>query len=292
MESSGAGSASCTSRYSASLSCPTDRASPKLTLGRFAKRIRTGNPASPRTGTRLLVHPEERDGRLATATEVLSRPLAPARRRDRRRDDVLERVIGAHPAVVARRPPAIGETVLVKRGLPVLPEEIAVQSGRDVVPRQDLVRRAMARDIPVGIEPLGRHRVEPPVQIEALAPLLERAAGAPHALDHASGTAVAPTGDALGERRPGIVPTELHSRLAHRAAQQRDLSVELVDAVLAEPLERRVRLGHETADRRRTARLLRVPAADLDDVAGQLGDAERVVVHLGGYAGEEVQLHP
>src|SRR6266540_2810238 len=266
MESSGAGSASCTSRYSASLSCPTDRASPKLTLGRganpcvkasgscsirnarsnaratsrcemnrtlprFAKRIRTGNPASPRTGTRLLVHPEERDGRLATATEVLSRPLAPARRRDRRRDDVLERVIGAHPAVVARRPPAIGETVLVQRGLPVLPEEIAVQSGRDVVPRQDLVRRAMARDIPVGIEPLGRHRVEPPIQIEALAPLLERAAG--------------------------IVPTELHSRLAHRAAQQRDLSVELVDAVLAEPLERRVRLGHEAADRRRAARLLR-----------------------------------
>ena len=50
--------------------------------------------------------------------------------------------------------------------------------------------------------------------------------------------------------------------------------------------------GHEPADRHRAARLLRVLATDVDDVLGELGDAERVVVHLGGQAGEEVELHP
>ncbi len=70
------------------------------------------------------------------------------------------------------------------------------------------------------------------------------------------------------------------------------LRPELVDTVLAEPLERRVRLRHEPADRHRAARLLRVAAADVDHVVRQLRDAQRVVVHLGRQAGEEIELHP
>src|SRR5262245_61627442 len=324
--SSGTSSASCTSRYSASLSCPTERASPKLTFGRganpcvntsgscstrkarskaratsrcetnrtfprFVKRTRTGNPVSPRTGTRLLPQAEERHGRVAATAEVLAGSLAPARRRDRRRHDVLERVVGADAAVVTRRPATVRKAVLVQRGLPVLPEEVPVQPGRDVIPRQHLVGGAMPGHVPVGVEALGGHGVEPPAEVEPLAPLLERAALPPDTLDDASDAPVAAAGDPLRERRRRVVPPQLHAGLAHGPAQQPDLAVELVDTVLAEPLERRVRLGHEPADRRRAARLLRVPAADLDDVSRQLGDAERVLVHLGRDAGQEVQLH-
>ena len=103
---------------------------------------------------------------------------------------------------------------------------------------------------------------------------------------------VAAAGDALGERGGGVVPPELRRPSAQVVAQHPDLALQLVHAVLPEPLERRVRLGHEAADRRGAARLLRVLAADLHDLAGQLGDAERVLVHLGGDPDEEVQLHP
>src|SRR4051794_13150820 len=268
-ESSGTSSTSCTSRYSASLSCPTDRASPKLTLGRgakpcvnasgscsmrkarsnaratsrwemkrtlprFVKRTRTGNPSSPRTGARLLPDAEEVDRRVAAAAEVLARPLAPARRRHRRGDDVLERVIGAYAAVVTGCPAAVGKAVLVQRGLPVLPEEIAMQPGRDVIPRQDLVCGAMPRHVPVGVETLGCHRVEPAAELEALAPLLERPALPPDAFDDATDAPVTPAGDPFGERRRRVVPAELHAGLADCAAQQPDLALQLVDAVLAE----------------------------------------------------------
>src|SRR5439155_8144113 len=183
-ESRGTSSTSCTSRYSASLSCPTDRASLKLTLGRgakpwvnasgscsmrnarsnaratsrwemnrtlprFPKRTRTGNPESPRTGRRLLPHAEELDRRVAAAAEILAGPLAPARRGHGRRDDVLERVVGAHAAVVTRCPPAVRKAVLVQGGLPVLPEEVAMQPGRDVVPGQDLIGGAVPCHVPV-----------------------------------------------------------------------------------------------------------------------------------------------
>ena len=53
-----------------------------------------------------------------------------------------------------------------------------------------------------------------------------------------------------------------------------------------------MRLGHEAADRRGGARLLGVLASDLHDLARELGDPERVDVHLGGNADEEVELHP
>ena len=82
------------------------------------------------------------------------------------------------------------------------------------------------------------------------------------------------------------------ARALGRVAQQRDLAPQLVDAVLTEPLERRVRLRHEPAERHRATGLLRVLAADVDHVLGERRDAERVFVHLGGQPGEEVELHP
>ena len=168
-----------------------------------------------------------------------------------------------------------------------------MQSGRDVVPREHLVGGAVAGDVPVGIEALGRHGVEPAVELEVLAPLLERAARPPDPLDHRADPAVAPAHDALGERRLGVVPAQLGAGLAQRrragarpcgAAPRREFWPNHWNGVCG--------FGHEAADRHRGARALRVLLADRHDVLRQLGDAERVVVGLGRQAGEEVELHP
>ena len=163
---------------------------------------------------------------------------------------MLERVVGAHPTVVAGGPATVGEPVRGQGRLPVVPEEVAVQTGGDVVPREDLVVGAVPGDVPVGVEALGGHRVEPAVEHEALAPLLERAARAPDPLDDPADATVATRRDALGVRRRGIVPAHLRARLAEVVADQVHLALQLGRAVLPEPLERRVRLRHEPADRR------------------------------------------
>ena len=138
----------------------------------------------------------------AAAGEVLARALAAAGGRHRRGDDVLDAVAGAHAAVVARRPAAVLEPAAGERGLPVVPQEVLVEPGGEVVPRQHLVLGAVAVDVPVERQALGSHRLVPAVEVEALAPLLERAAVAPHPLDDAPDAAVAAAGDALGDASP------------------------------------------------------------------------------------------
>ena len=66
---------------------------------------------------------------------------------------------------------------------PVLPEEVLVQAGREVVPRQHLVLGAVAVHVPVDREPAAAMASVPEVEPEALAPLLEGAAGPPDVLD-------------------------------------------------------------------------------------------------------------
>src|SRR5256886_14429807 len=118
--------------------------------------------------------------------------------------------------------------------------------GRDVVPGQYLIGGAVPCHVPVGVEALGCHRVEPAAEVEALAPLLERPAVPPDAFDDTTDAPVAPARNPLDERRRRVVPAELHAGLADCAAQQPDLALQLVDTVLTEPLERCVRLGHES----------------------------------------------
>ena len=129
--------------------------------------------------------------------------------------------------------------------------------------------------------------------MEVLAPLLERAAGAPHVLDDGAEPPVAAADEALGDAGPRVVPLDLHALgLAGGVAQQVHLAVQLDLGVLAEPLERRERLGHEAADAHGDRAVVAVGLGQLDAAAGQLGDAEGVLVGLGGEAGEEVELHP
>ena len=125
-----------------------------------------------------------------------------------------------------------------------------------------------------------------------LGPLLEHTTPAPHRLDHRTEAAVTTRRQPFDQRRLRVVPLQLDAAVTvQRVAQQADLAAELRDGVLAEPLERRERLRHETADGHRDRRALVIAAADLDAVAGELRDAERVLVGLGRQAGEEVQLH-
>ena len=177
-------------------------------------------------------------------------PLAPAGRRHGRGHHVLDAVAGAGPAVVAGGPPAVGQAVLGQGVLPVLPQEVAVEAGREVVPGQHLVLGAVAVDGVLEGHPVGGEGVGPQVEVEVLGPLLEGAAVAPHLLDDRAHAPVAPADDALGGRGLRVVPAD--GQAPHRpggVAEQVDLAGQLLDGVLAEPLERRLHLGDEAADR-------------------------------------------
>ena len=117
---------------------------------------------------------------------------------------------------------------------------------------------------------------------------------APDVLDDRAEAAIAAADEALDRWVAlGSCHLMLHALgAAGVVAQQVDLALQLLDGVLPEPLERGERLGHEPADRHGDRRALGVVLAELDAVAGQLGDAEGVLVGLGGQPGEEVELHP
>ena len=134
---------------------------------------------------------QQRHRDLAADGEVLAGALAAAGGRDGRGHDVLDGVAGAGAAVVAGGPAAVLEAQLVERVAPVLPEEVLVEPGGDVVPGQDLVLVAVAVDVPLDVEPVAGHGLVPGVLAEVLAPLLERAAGAPDVLDDRAEAAIA-----------------------------------------------------------------------------------------------------
>src|SRR4030095_8370005 len=132
-----------------------------------------------------------------------------------------------------------GEPPLAGGALPVLPQEVLVETGREVVPGQDLVLGAVAVHVPLEVEAVLGQGVEPQVEPEVLAPLLERAAPAPHGLDDRAQAAVAPGGQALDQGGLRVGPGELHALgRAGAVAQQRDLAAQLLGRVLPEPLER------------------------------------------------------
>src|SRR4051794_36589781 len=178
-------------------------------------------------------------GRTSSEEHQLAGALGAAGRWGGRGNDVLDAVASACAAVVARRPPAIGEADLGEGVAPVLPQEVLVQPGGQVVPRQHLVLGAMAVGVPVDRQAVLFHRVLPQADVEVLRPLLEHTAAPPHRLDHRAEPAVAARRDALDEGRLRVVPLELHPAVAlERVAQQPDLAGELGDGVLPEPLER------------------------------------------------------
>ena len=119
-----------------------------------------------------------------------------------RRHHVLEAVAGAGPAVVARRPAAVRRARLP----PGRPASPATGSPRAARPRY-APRAAPRRDRGAGARTSrwtgrGGHGVGPQVEREVLRPLLEGAAPPPDRLDDGADPAIAPAGDALGQRGP------------------------------------------------------------------------------------------
>ena len=186
----------------------------KRTLPRFEKRSRTGKPASPRTDDlrsmgRSLRRTGHRSGTgiAAAAVEILTRALAAAGRRDRatrRRARAPSRCTrhsrsrastGSRGARARPAPP------------PVLPEEVAVQTrprcGPRAAPRPRWRWRVTYQS---GSRPSAAIASSHRVEVEALAPLLERPARRARPARSRADAAVATARDPLGERRLGVVP--------------------------------------------------------------------------------------
>src|SRR6185437_6173540 len=233
------------------------------------------------------------DGDAVAAGQVLASALAAAGRGDRGGDDVLQAEPGAGAAVVAGGPPAVLEAGAGQGLLPVLPQEVPVEAGGDVVPRQGLVGVTVPVHHLVEGQPLGGQGLFPAGQVEVLGPFLEGAAVPPHPLDDGADATVTAAGDALGRRGLGVVPTDGEAPGAPGGvAEDGDLAVQLGHGGLAEPLERGVRFGDEPTDRGGDGDRPVVAEADVDAPLAEVGDADDVVVLLGGEADEEVQLHP
>ena len=141
-------------------------------------------------------------------------------------------------------------------------------------------------------------RPDPAVVGEVLAPAVEPAAVAPDLLDHRADPAVAAGEQSLDDAGLAVVVAEADRAAvllvgAHDIAQLAQPVVGGLVVELGRPLERRVRLGHEAADRDRAADV--VAAGDLaalgDHLLGQVGDGQHVLVGLGGQAAHEVELH-
>ena len=168
-----------------------------------------------------------------------------------------------------------------------------MQAGREMVPDQHFVFVAVAMHVVVGGKPRPRQGIEPAAQLEVFCPLLEGAALAPDLLDDRTQTPIAAGHQALNEGGLGVVPAQLHAFGAPGVlAQQVDLAFQLRHRVLAEPLERGERLGHEPAHRDGDGRPPLVTLTDGDAVAGQLSDAEGILVGFSGEPDEEVELDP
>src|SRR6266516_1249973 len=211
----------------------------------------------------------------------------------------------AHAAVVTSRPAAILDLAGPRRVdgiLPVLPQPLAVEPGVEVVPRQDFAVATFPGGVPAEIDRPARERARgaplPALVAEVLTPTVEAGAIFPHGLDHLRYPAVTAREETLDDRRLAPVVTVTDAApvarvAAQRAAERREPTVYCAGAALRRPLERRVRLGHERADRHGAADVTApgcLPAR-LDHVPGETGDGEHVIVGLGGQATHEVELH-
>ena len=191
---------------------------------------------------------------------------------------------GQTPQSIARRPAAVlhlGGPGRVHRVLPVLPEPVAVQPGVQVIPRQHLAVLPLAGGVPVQV-----HRGWPASASAAarcqrskekcsLQPS-NRAPSAHAALITAATRRSPARQQALDDRRLAVV-VPVADRLAvagvgaQRAAERPQPGVHRLVVALGGPLERRVRLGHEPADRHRAADVAaagRLPAR-LDHLPGR-----------------------
>src|SRR4051794_39925082 len=210
----------------------------------------------------------------------------------------------ADAAVVARRPPAVLDLdvgVRVDGVLPVLPEPVLVQARVEVVPGQHLGVVALPGGVPVEVdggagEPLVRGG-HPAVVGEVLGPAVEAAARAPYLLDDPADPTVTAGEQSLDDPGAAVVVAEPDRPPVPLVGADvlAELAEPFVGGLVVElrgPLERRVRLRHEAADRDGAPDV--VAAGDLatlgDHLLREVRDLEDVLVGLGRQAAHEVEL--
>ena len=207
-------------------------------------------------------------------------------------------VAGAGAAVVAGRPPAVGQAELGEGVPPVLPQEVPVQAGREVVPRaaprprcggggrtsrcrgrgrpwpRSTGRGGSARPTP-GTRRRRRHTVSMTAPMRR-SPRLAM----PSAID------------ARGSCHLRLTPLGLVALPARSSRSSPILRRSSTSVFWPNHWNGVCGLGtNPPTDTVTDAPLLWLRPMR-DDVAGELGDAEGVLVGLGGQAGEEVELHP
>ena len=150
----------------------------------------------------------------------------------------------------------------------------------------------MAQDVPLDRQTFGRHRLLPAAQVEVLAPLLERAA-ARHTRSTTRPTRRSPrlaspsTSEAAGSCHLSCTPRALW------VASRSNWIFRRISAMVFWPNHWNGVCAFGTnppTDTVTEARL--VPLPEGDALTRQLGDAQRVLVGLGGQPGQEVELHP
>ncbi len=205
-------------------------------------------------------------GRVAAlaACVVASRPMAPggARRATTFRSKILfsesetrgQRVrehgvlaVARDAAGVAVAPLAVVRVHLLQRLLPLDDEERLADGRVDDVPRERFLEVLVA-EVPALRDARGLERLRPALPREVLAPRVEAPAPLPHLEDGASHAAVAEGEHRLDLRLLRLVPRHLRALDGAEAVLEvRDLSLQILDAVEPEPLERREALRDEAA---------------------------------------------
>ncbi len=100
-----------------------------------------------------------------------------------------------------------------------------MEPGRDVVPWLNLFAGSVASCIPIYVEPLSGHRLNPTIHFEVLAPLLEHSATAPDALNNFSDAPVAAAIDPLNHGGLRVVPREFDATFTSCVSKHPNLAL-------------------------------------------------------------------
>ena len=217
-------------------------------------------------------------------------------------NQTLTSFLNAQPSLKARRAAVRAFFAAVRRrlrrvgALAFLDEERLLDSVVEVVPRQHLVEATLPVCVERGVDFEVGEDLHPRVEVKAVRPAVEAQAAAVRLEQDRVELPVAARKHGLEEARLRAVVVDGQLARGHRGFQQLLLSLERLDRILAEPLERREGLRHKRRRADRDGRALALLAVfgliiPIDHLLAELRDAGDVLVGLGRQADHEIQLH-
>ena len=177
-----------------------------------------------------------------------------------------------------------------------LPQQVLLRdAGGDHAPRHQLVLRAGAVGVEMGVEAALVKGLQPTVQGEILLPGVKLCAFTPRCFQHLSHAAVAARQHRLQEAGVGVVPVVGDGLRLDGLPQQRHTALVLLLGDLGLPLEGGVGLGDEPAggygDADAALLVLGALPPCVHDPGGHVGNAQHILVRLRRQTQHEVQLH-